>query len=1118
MLDFLLKNKSNSYFYMAISSLFLLFQIACKHADPSSINNVSKKKLFTVLPPEESGIHFTNNLEETLEMNYFQYNYTYIGGGVASADFNNDGLVDLFFISNTHENKLYLNKGDLKFEDITAKAGIVKKQGFDAGVTVADVNNDGFVDIYISRGGWTDTDNKFSNLLYLNNGDLTFTEKAEELGIADANRSINAVFFDYDNDNDLDLYVNNTPDMTKKPELVDFKSIQNNPETITRKGSDHLYQNDGTGHFVNVSATAGIVPEIGFGLSTSITDLNNDGWLDIYVCNDFDIPDFIYINNKNGTFSEKREQFVKHMSFNSMGSDMADINNDGLIDLMALDMNPADYIRSKTTMGMTSKDNFTSMVEKGYHYQYMHNMLQLNNGNATFSEISQIAGVPNTDWSWAVLLADFDLDGLNDVYVTNGVFRDVIDKDKNNEILQILRHNKRKPTKEDFLGFAKMLPQQKLSNYFFKNKGDLTFTDVSDEWNDVKPTFSNGAIYADLDNDGDLDLVVNNINEVATVLKNNAIENTQGDFIKLNFKGPEKNTFGIGVIANLYLQNGKKQTRQLINSRGFLSAVSNTLHFGISKKDTLKKIEIIWSDGQKEILKTAKKNQSILISYSKAANEKTNSTEKKHPLFQKTKTNITHIDPIFDDYNEQILLPHKLSQTGPAISKTDINKDGIEDLFIGGGANQACQILISQKNGTFKELKSKDLIADSRYEDVGACFFDADNDGDQDLYVVSGSYEFTHSPRLLVDRLYINNGKGIFSKSLNSIPEIASAGSVVIAADYDNDGDQDLFVGGRVVPSKYPYAPTSYLLLNNNGKFTIETKNLASELEHVGMVTDAVWYDINNDKKLDILVCGEWMGVEVFLNSNGKLTKSTEYPQLSSAKGWWNKLLIADIDNDGDQDIVAGNLGLNYKFHANKDKPFHVYTRDFDYNGTEDIFLAKNYKNKQVPVRGKGCSTQQMPHLKNKIKTYNSFANSDIQGILGNGIKTALHYEVNEFRSGVFMNNQNKSFNFEPFVNEAQTSPINSIIFHDFDKDGYKDLLLAGNNYMSEVETTKADAGIGTYLKGDKNGHLTYKSNRNTGFYADKDVRNMVLINGKSKDYIFIANNNDTQEIYSFEK
>ncbi|MEP3210649.1 MAG: VCBS repeat-containing protein [Maribacter sp.] len=1071
--------------------------------------------MFTEVSSEWSNIDFVNVLEETIESNYYQYMYTYIGGGVAVGDINEDGLVDLYFTSNTGEDKLYLNRGGLEFTDISEKAGITKNDGFNTGVTMVDANNDGKLDIYVSRGGWKDDNDKFANLLYINNGDETFTERAKEMGLADTNRTIQTTFFDFDKDGDLDAYVSNTPDITSRTEVLDLEKIQKDPKTLELKGSDRLYQNDGSGHFTDVSKKAGLQFDIGFGLNPQVGDLNNDGWPDVYVCNDFNVPDLVYINNRDGTFTESRDELFKHMSFNSMGSDMADIDNDGLLDLMTLDMNPSDYVRSKTTMAMTSIDQFELMVNKGYHQQYMHNMLHVNNGNSSFSEVSKMAGMADTDWSWSILSADFDLDGFNDIFITNGVYRDVMDRDKLAETLDILKSNQRKPTDEDFLQFAKMLPQQKLKNYFFKNNGDRTFKDVSTEWTDTTPTFSNGAVYADLDNDGDLDIVVNNINDKVTLLENHKMNPYERNYyLRVSLDGPRYNQFGVGATVKLHFENDSVQVRNLVNTKGFLSSVSNNLHFGMGKNLRVKKMEIIWPDGKVQELNDVMANQWLYMNHQFAEEriDSTNTSEKQ--IFQKFDSKIAHKDPYFNDYAIQILLPHKLSQTGPGVAKADINGDGIDDLFIGGGHMQSGLLLLGRANGTFTLLKSTALSADKQNEDVGATFFDADNDGDNDLYVVSGSYEFMENPRLLVDRLYVNDGKGNFTKDTNAIPEVGIAGSIVVPSDFDNDGDIDLFLGGRVITGKYPYPASSLLLVNESGKFTFQNDKLAPELNGVGLVTDAEWIDINNDNKIDLIITGEWMGVQIFLNQNNQLVRADGYNALSKAVGWWNELLVADIDNDGDKDIIAGNLGLNYKFHASYEKPFEIYTSDFDYNGSEDIILAKEYQGKQVPIRGKTCMTQQLPYLSKTIPTYNDFASKDLKSIVGQGIESALHYEATEFRSGIFKNNGAKGFSFEPFENRVQQSPINSILFSDFDGDGIKDLLLAGNNHQSEVETTRSDAGIGSFLKGNGNGDFQYVTNLESGFFADKDVRNMILTQTDKQKTVVVVNNNDTHDFF----
>lgn len=1079
-----------------------------------SIKDIPQGKLFSEIPSEVSGITFTNKVMESEKLHYYKYLYIYIGGGVAAADFNNDGLQDLFFTSNIYHNKLFLNKGNFKFEDITIEAGIEKRVGFDTGVSVADVNNDGFLDIYINRAGWYNGEQKLANMLYINNGDLTFTEKAEEFGLADTNRSISSTFFDYDNDGDLDVYIANAPSgIGHTGKVLDLEKIQKSKETETFKSSDRLYNNDGNGHFTNVSEEAGILPEVGFGLNAQVGDLNNDGLLDIYVSNDFIMPDFAYINNGDGTFTDKKDELFKHMSYYSMGADIADVNNDGLQDLLVLDMSPEDYVRSKTTMSMMSIDRFYTMIANDHHYQYMHNVLQLNNGKGNFSEIAQLSGVAKTDWSWSALFADFDLDGYDDLYVTNGIYRDVVDRDVNNEINKYINQNRQNLKEEDFYKFTQKLPQQKLTNYLFKNEGNLTFNNKTEDWSDMKGTFSNGAVYVDLDNDGDLDIVTNNLDEKATLLRNNSREQGKGNYLQVTFNGAPKNRFGAGTKVTLYGQDGKHRVKQLVNARGYLSSTSNKLHFGLGPITELDSVKITWLDGKEQKIDGVKANQLLHVDYTNAkdpthspvaGNDDTFFLEESFPY--------SHEENEFNDFDVQLLLPHKLSQLGPAIAKADLNGDGIDDIFLGASHNKIAQLLISNTEGKYTPQRIPDFVEDRSYEDVSACFFDADNDGDKDLYVASGSYEFTENVEQLQDRLYIND-KGNFKRANSKLPKISSAAAVVIASDYDQDGDEDLFVGSRVIPGKYPYAPKSVLLINEGGQFRNAILELAPDLEEIGLVTTAQWGDIDNDGDQDLVVSGEWMGLEVFLNDQGRLSKNEKYANLSDQTGWWNKIALEDLDNDGDLDIIAGNLGLNYKFHASSEKPFHVYTNDFDENGVEDIMLAKYYNEKLVPVRGKNCTSQQMPYLKERIKTYQEFASSDLQHILGEDITKAMHLQAIEFRSGYFINND-EQFQFVPFPIEAQLSPINSIVYHDFNKDSIKDLLLAGNNYGSEVETTRADAGIGVFLSGLGDNKFAYRNNLKTGFFASGDVKDVQLIHHGTQEAILIANNNAGHQYY----
>ncbi|AWV96735.1 VCBS repeat-containing protein [Arcticibacterium luteifluviistationis] len=1099
--------------YLLTLLAFVLFSCSSSSSDD---------EIFEIIDSDLSGLDFINVIDETDKVNYFKYMYMYIGGGLAVADFDNDGLEDVFMVSNSNESKLYRNLGDLKFEDVTSLAGIKKRAGFDVGAAVADINNDGWLDIYITRGGWIDENDGFANMLFINNGIaegesfVTFTEQAKMYGLDDANRGVAATFFDYDRDGDLDVYLSNTPDFEdKSTNVIDLEKVATDPKTLALKGSDKLYNNNGKGFFNDVSLSAGIKADIGFGLSPQVGDLNGDSWPDIYVCNDFRVPDFVYINQQDGTFKDSRNETIKHMSFNSMGADIGDINNDGDLDIMTLDMNPEDHVRAKTTMGMTSQHLFELMVKKDYHHQYMHNMLHLNNGNGTFSEIANMAGVANTDWSWSCLFADYDLDGFNDIYVTNGVFRDVIDRDINNEILQELRRRGRKPTGEDFLEFTKKLPQQKLTNYIYKNNGDLTFKDVSTSWVKESAAFSNGAAYADLDNDGDLELIVSNLNDKMTLLKNLSIENNKGNYVKFKLKGSETNKWGIGATVKLYLKNGQILTRQLVTTRGFLSAVSQVLHFGLAKDAVVERGEVVWSDGKVQELGEIEVNAVTEVKYNPSGVFLL--AENTSPMVFKEELSVpfVHKETLFDDFKMQTLAPQRFSQEGPALAVADINKDGIDDFYIGGAANQPGELYLGKRDGGYLLLDQPEFVSDRESEDTDAAFFDVDNDADLDLIVLTGSSELEGGSFANLPRLYMNDGKGSYYRDYDRLPKISGLCTTVKVIDFENDGDKDLFIACRAIPGYYPLSPTHFLLINNGQYFDDMAYSIAPELNKIGMISDAEWVDFNKDGNIDLLLCGEFMGIEVFENNGSQLIRSNKYKSLQNTIGWWNELALDDIDNDGDIDIIAGNRGLNSNYKANTKTPFSVYHNDFDDNGVIDPIYSTFYKGKEVPVRGRVNIIQQIPSWGDRVRTFKEFAEHDMKSLLGSGYKSASKLSAVEFRSGIFKNEKG-NYVFEPFIPALQTAPINSILFEDFDGDGQKDLLMAGNNYTYENETTRADAGNGYFLKGSENGTYSYIPNKTHGFWASNDVRALALLNTGSKSSVFVANNNKGTQVFCF--
>ncbi|QTD38451.1 VCBS repeat-containing protein [Polaribacter batillariae] len=1027
---------------ISVISIVLLFSCSKENKNVQKNTIANNEPLFSKISSNKSGVNFANIIKETPTLNYYTYKHMYIGAGVAVGDFNNDNLPDLYFVGNMSPNSLYLNKGDFKFEDITKKAGVEGNKGFYMGVTIADVNADGWLDIYLCKSGKYRNSKLKENLLYINNGDLTFTERAAEYGINDNNQSVQAAFFDYDGDNDLDLYVVNTPvNFTTAAQTFPEGVVQNNPYFRTLKGDDQFYRND-NGKYTNITQSAGIVPDGAFGLDVSIADFNGDNFPDIFVSNDFMEPDYLYINNGDGTFSEETDNYFRHLSIFSMGADASDINNDGLADLMVLDMNPEDYKRSKTTMNMMNRKMFKNFTDAGYNHLYMHNMLHLNNGMKSFNEISQFSGISNTDWSWSCIISDFDNDGFKDVHITNGIYRDVLYRDKNDVVMR--KAAQKTLTTQEAFSILKQLPSQKIPNYIYKNKNGYQFEKKTQAWGMQDPSFSNGSAVADLDNDGDLDMVINNFMDTAFVYKNNA-EKLGKNFIKLALKGPKNNTFGFG--SKVYITTDtSQQYQEVLATRGYLSASSPKLHFGLDTVKSIKNIKVLWPDGKVNTLSNVSSNQTLTVYYSNASIPEIKEEKVKTKLITEQKNMLKpefyHQENLFDDYKIQPLIPYKYSQLGPAIAVKDVNGDGLDDIFVGGAKQQPASIYIQNLKGEYVNKHNPDIQSDKIYEDTGALFFDADADGDVDLYVSSGGYEMVNSPELLQDRLYLNDGKGNFSKS-KKLPKFQEFTASVSASDIDLDGDVDLFVGGRMVAGKYPLSPKSYVLLNEEGTFVDRTQNWFLDTQEVGLITASEWTDINGDSYPELILFGEWMAPKVYINQKGKHLKIKEHNTTNSHSGWWQTFLTYDFNNDGKKEILAGNLGLNTKFKVKEGKPFEIYASDFDGNNTIDAFLTKNIGDRKVPVRGRECSSEQIPGIQKKFPTFEEFAKADIKEILGKEINEALHLTANELKSTLFEIKKNGVLSKQtelPF--QVQFSAVTALAHFDFNNDGLEDIIL----------------------------------------------------------------------------
>ncbi|MBD0404671.1 FG-GAP-like repeat-containing protein [Flammeovirga sp. EKP202] len=1106
--------------YYYLSFLFIFFIGACK----PQIKEETKLSttLFERISPNESGIDFVNTIRENENLNGILYEYLYNGGGVAAGDFNGDQYPDLYFVSNLDDDQLYLNNGNLTFRNSTERSGIIQeKKGFCTGVSVVDINSDGLLDIYVCKSGKYSNPDSRRNLLFINQGIdkegvPTFKNQAKQYGLDLPHYSTQATFLDYDKDGDLDVFIIN-----HWPKIYEDRLIINLKEKESALQSEVLLRND-NGKFTDVSKGAGLINNgLSYGLGVAVADFNNDTWPDLLVSHDFSQKDHLYLNNQDGTFQESIKRSTKHISFYSMGNDAADINNDGLVDFMTVDMVGESSYDIKTSMSGMNPKQFFFLVDHGFHHQYMFNALQLNqgtvNGVPQFSDIAQFSGVSNTDWSWAPLFFDVDNDGYKDLFVSNGVKKDFRNNDfnsyKNQQFNQFFEtHTKRNKVNKEkarslTMDIVRKMPERKKPNRIYKNLDGTSFEKKLD-WMEGIPNASNGAVYVDLDLDGDLDLVLNNTDDPSPIYENTSRSNN--NYLNVVLRGDIKNTHALG--AKVYVSsNTSNQLVENYTSRGFQSSCISSLHFGLGDQDSVN-IKVIWPEGEVSILEKVKANKNILIEKSKTPvlsgvenqNNKVQDWEEDQGLIP-----FEHRENDYFDFDREGLLPHRMSRFGPALAIGDVNGDGWQDVFVGGALGQAAVLFIQNEKGEF--IKQKEFIESEKSEDVDAKFVDLDGDGDLDLYVATGGNEYEIGHKCLNDRIY-ENKNGRLTLCHWQTPLNGSAGRLRII-DFDKDGDADILVTGRQIPGKYP-SPANTYLLENQSQGTIDLK-VNYVFENIGMVTDVEWVDIDNDSWEDVVMVGEWMAPIAFKNSKGKFLKEFDLG-LSDQTGWYFTVAKGDFNEDGMIDLVVGNNGLNYKYKASSQSPFKIYTNDFDENGDADIVLSYDDNGKQVPVRGRQCSSQEMPYIKKNFKSYDKFASADIEEIYGEEkLENALKYQVNTFASALLMNKGNGTFEFHNLPSEAQYSAINSIIVHDQNNDSHLDLLVAGNWYVSEVETTRNDASYGLLMLGDGQGNFDVLTPKTTGLYMDGDVRDMkMFVTANGNDVILLSRNNDSLKAF----
>ena len=1055
-----------------------------------------KPSLFTLLSPTETGINFQNTLTEGLNTNILMYEYFYNGGGVAAGDLNGDGLIDLYFSSNMAENKLYLNEGNLKFRDITQESNTGGRPGpWKTGVTFADVNGDDKLDIFLAYSGAL-PEPKRANQLFINQGNdennnPIFKDQAEEWGLNSPAFSNQAYFFDYDQDGDLDmLLLNHNP--KSLPVLNEVSTKQFMAQDDPLRGVRLFKQTNGK--FTDVTTKSGIVGSgLSYGLGIGITDVNNDGWPDFYVSNDYTIPDYLYINQKNGTFINKLAESIGHNSHFSMGNDVADINNDGWQDIITLDMLPEDNRRQKLLMSPDNYAKFDLNIRSGFHYQYMRNMYQLNNGDGSFSEIGQLAGVSNTDWSWAALLADYDNDGWKDLFITNGYFRDYTNLDFIKYMNDFTRA-KGRLQREDVLEIINHMPSSDVKNYMYVNENGQNFSDQTNDWGFSHTANSNGAAYADLDNDGDLELIINNINKPAFIYRNETSREKNNHYLKVILKGDGLNTQGIGARVTI-ISDGEKQSIEQYNSRGYLSAVSPVLHFGLGEKTMIDSLIVNWGERKRQILTNVEPDQEIELSEADAGRYR---PEKRPitPIFSEITPPFSHENPKIqiNDFDRQPLLIQGLSYSGPCMAKGDVNGDGKEDVFIGGSINQSGILFLQTGNQRFKPVTSLAFDSDKNSEDAEAIFLDANMDGNLDLYVASGGYHlYAPTDPLLQDRLYLGDGKGGFVKSEDALPAMTISKGAVAVHDVNGDGAPDIFVGGRVIPGVFPEAPPSYLLMNDGqGNFKDQLEKYAPALKNWGMITDAVWVDLNQDESKELVIAGDWLPLSIFSFENGEFVNKTNEYLGKEYRGWWNKIVVDDINGDGKPDLLAGNLGTNTQFKVSDSQPGELYYKDFDQNGAVDPIFCYYIQGKSYPYITRDELLRQLAVFRQKYNTYESYANVTINELFSSEeLETAKKLTINHMETTFFLSTSNGKLEKASLPVQVQYSPVYTISVFDFDEDGIKDVLLCGNNNNAKLRLGKFDANYGMLLKGEGKGEFTYINQRKSGLQIKGDVRSV---------------------------